>query len=91
MNGSDLAGWIQSAIIGGMGAMLWWSIKGWMKGVNEKLTTMSDEIRTLGNKNIGFEKDICRIDRDYENHEKRLHDHSERIRKVEQQQVQSNK
>lgn len=83
----DFSTWIQSLLIGAMGVILWWSIRSWIKGVNSQLSEMRDELRTVGNKNIGFEKDIQRIDRDYVGHENRLYDHSERLRTVEQTQA----
>jgi hypothetical protein len=83
----DIAIWIQSGLISIMVLILWWSIKGWIKGVNEKLSTMSEELRTLGNKNIGFEKDLGRLDRGNESFDKRMHDYSERLRSVEQTQA----
>lgn len=84
---AELSTWIQSLLIGTMGVILWWSIRSWIKGVNSQISEMRDELRTVGNKNIGFEKDIQRIDRDYVSHENRLHDHSERLREVEQKQA----
>jgi chromosome segregation ATPase len=79
--------WILSAVVSVLGAGMWWSIRTWIKGVNEEISKMRDELRTVGNKNVGFEKDINKLDREHESHDKRMHDYSERIRELEQKQA----
>jgi hypothetical protein len=83
----DIAVWILTGVVSVMGLILWWSIRGWIKGINEEISKMRDELRTVGNKNVGFEKDIARIDDINRSHDKRMHDYSERIRELEQNQA----
>lgn len=84
----DIAVWALTAVVGGMGVVLWWSIRNWIKGINQKITEIMTELRVVGNKNVGFEKDIARLDRQHEDHSKRFHDYSERLREVEHVQAQ---
>ncbi len=83
----DIAVWVLTGVVGAMGVALWWSIRNWIKSINEKITEIMSELKVVGNKNVGFEKDISRLDRLYESHDKRMHDYSERIRDIEQKQA----
>ena len=83
----DIAIWILTAVVGLLGGIMWWSIRVWVKGINDKIAEMMTELRVIGNKNVGFEKDISRIDNNYNSHDRRMHDYSERIRDLEQKQA----
>lgn len=84
---ADLSNYILSGAVIVLGTIMWWSIRSWIKGVNKEISEMRDELRTVGNKNVGFEKDISRLDRQYDSVDKRMHDYSERIREIEQTQA----
>lgn len=83
----DIAVWALSGVVGVMAIVLWWSFRVWIKGINEKIAEMMTKLEVVGNKNIGFEKDISRLDRQYESHDRRMHDYSERLRELEQKQA----
>jgi hypothetical protein len=80
---NDTATWILAAVVALLGVILWWSIRGWIKGVNSRIAEILSSLQVMGNKNIGFEKDIARLDRTSESFDKRMHDYSERIRTIE--------
>jgi hypothetical protein len=83
----DIAVWVLTGVVAAMGLILWWSIRAWVKGINRQIAEIMQELKVVGNKNIGFEKDIARIDRYYDEQNKRFHDYSERMRGVEQTQA----
>lgn len=82
----DIAVWILTSVVISLGMILWWSIRLWIKSINEKIAEMMKELKIVGNKNIGFEKDISRLDRSHDSHDKRMQDYSERIRDLERKQ-----
>lgn len=95
---NDTATWILAAVVAALGVILWWSIRGWIKGVNDRIAEIMSSLQVMGNKNIGFEKDISRLDRTLEKEvarldgahvsmDERMHDHSLRIRILEHQQA----
>jgi hypothetical protein len=79
----DVAIWILTAVVGALGMILWWSIRLWVKSITEKIAEMMAELKIVGKQNIGFEKDISRLDRSHDSHDKRMQDYSERIRNLE--------
>lgn len=81
------ATWILTAVVAALGTVLWWSIRGWIKGVNTRITEILGSLQIMGNKNVGFEKDIARLDKSIDSHDKRMHDYSERIREMEVKQA----
>lgn len=83
----DIAIWVLTAVVGVMAVILWWSFRIWIKGVTDKIAEMMTKLEVVGNKNIGFEKDIARMDANYQSHDKRMHDYSERMRDLEQKQA----
>lgn len=84
---ADLAVWVLTAVVAAMGTILWWSIRNWIRGVNEKIAEIMAELKVVGNKNIGFEKDISRLEKLIDSHDKRLQGHSERMHEIEQKQA----
>jgi hypothetical protein len=89
MNGqSDIAVWILGGVVSILGTALWWSIKVWIKGINEKFDSILTKLTSIEKQNVGFEKDISHLALQINSHDKRLHDHGERIRSLE---VNSNK
>jgi peptidoglycan hydrolase CwlO-like protein len=81
---TNIAIWILSLVVGAFGVILWFSIRTWIEKINEKISEIMAELKVVGNKNVGFEKDISRLDKMAESHDKRMHDYSERIRDIEQ-------
>ncbi len=84
---NETATWILAAVVAVLGTVLWWSIRGWIKGVNTRIAEILSSLQVMGNKNIGFEKDISRLDKNIDSHDKRMHDYSERIRELEYNQA----
>ena len=87
----DIAVWVLTGVITILVTAMWWSIRTWIKGVNHEISEMRKELTNVTNKNVGFEKDISRIDRFSDQLDKRtdsrMHDYSERLRGVEQTQA----
>ena len=83
----DIAVWVLTGVVSVLITILWWSIRGWIKGVNTRIAEILSSLQVMGNKNVGFEKDIARLDRASESHDKRMHDYSERIRDLETKQA----
>ena len=79
----DIVIWVLTGVITVLGTILWWSIRFWIRTMSEKISEIMVDLKIIGNKNVGFEKDIARIDRNHESHDKRMHDYSERIRELE--------
>lgn len=80
----DIATWILGAVVSLLGTALWWSIKIWVRGINEKFDSILTKLAIIEKQNVGFEKDLHYLSTQIGSHEKRLHDHGERIRTLEQ-------
>jgi len=81
---SDIAVWILGGVVSILGTALWWSIKIWIKGINEKFDKILTKLTLIEKQNVGFEKDIGHLASQINSHDKRLHDHGERLRSLEQ-------
>lgn len=87
MSHPEVSNWVLSGVVIVLGTILWWSIRSWIKGIQKEFAEMKEQLTIIGKQNVGFEKDINRLDRAYESHDKRMHDYSERLREVEHTQA----
>ena len=81
---SDIAVWILGGVVSILGAILWWSFRIWVKGIHDKFDSILSKLNIIEKQNVGFEKDIQHLAGQINSHDKRLHDHGERIRSLEQ-------
>ena len=85
MNGqSDIAVWILGGVVTALGTLLWWSLRLWIKSIGLRFDKIMDKLVIIEKQNVGFEKDIHYLSSQISSHDKRLHDHGERLRDLEQ-------
>jgi hypothetical protein len=79
----DIIIWILTGVVGVLLAGLWFSIKKWIDGINRRIDDMMAQLIMISKQNVGFEKDIMRLDKSQNSQDERMRDHSYRIRDVE--------
>jgi chromosome segregation ATPase len=79
--------WILTGLVGVLIMGLWFSIKTWIKRINIRMDEIMNQLNIISKQNVGFEKDIMRMDNTLNSHDKRMHDYSDRIRELEYKQA----
>lgn len=83
----DIIIWILTGIVGALIIALWWSIRIWIQGINSRMDEMMSQLSQISKQNIGFEKDIMRLEKAINSHDERMRDYSIRIRDIENKQA----
>ncbi len=82
--------WITLAVITGGAGVLFWLLKIWVKGINIRFDSLIKEMQTLGKSLIAQDGRIQLMHERQDTHERRINNHSERLRAVELKQVEIN-
>lgn len=79
--------WILSGLSGFLLVVLWWSIRTWIQSVTTRLDKLIEQNEQYSTKLVEHEEEIGGLSKRIDVNDRRLDDHSKRIRVIENKQA----